>query len=196
MPDTIRVEAGSIRTYGTRAQLRFDNIRKNLVSLVEDVATVQYFGPNASQFKKQCADMAEDYSRVMLKDLAAIAEAVKVSTSNITSSLGGPAINIEVNGSPIPVPSINQGDGAVVADLTALDALIPTVKGRFAQITAELTEHLRELRATDWTGQAKTNAVDAVGSFTSKSIEDTAQAETSVTKFIQDQVSATRAADV
>ena len=39
--------------------------------------------------------------------------------------------------------SINQGDGAVVADLTALDALIPTVKSRFAQITAELTEHLR-----------------------------------------------------
>jgi len=191
----IRVEPGSVKKYGTKAQSRFDGIRRDLVALVNDVATVHYFGPNASQFKKESAELAADFSTRLLKDLGSIADAVRSSTSNIASSLGGAPINIQVNGSPVPIPSISQGDGAVDVDLSALEKLVPAVKTRFGQIDQGLKGHLADLRGTDWTGSAKTSTVDAVSRFTKSAAQKTDQAEKSIVDFINSQIQATRTAD-
>lgn len=191
----IRVEPNSIRKYGVQAQHRFEGVRADLVALVHDAATVHYFGPNAVQFKTEAARLATEFSARLLKDLGVIAEAVRTSTSNIAGSLGGQPISIQVNGSAVPVPAIAKGDGAVDVDLTALQGLTPAVKARFAKIEAGLSGHLADLRGTDWTGQAKTNAVDAVSSFTRSAVKTSVEAEKSITDYIAKQIAATQHAD-
>lgn len=191
----IRVEPRSVKQYGTKAQGRFNGIRKDLVGLVQDVATVHYFGPNAEQFKKSSAEMAADFSARLLKDIAAIADAVRGATSGIAGSLGGQPINIKVDGSSVPVPAIKKGDGSVDVDLTGLEQLTPAVKARFAKIDAELKGHLADLRGTDWTGNAKTSTVDGVARFTTAATQKSAEAQKAIVDYIRQQIAATRQAD-
>jgi hypothetical protein len=191
----IRVEPRSVKAYGTKAQGRFDGIRQDLVALVNEVATVHYFGPNAAQFKKGSAELAADFSSRLLKDIAAIANAVRSSTSSIANSLGGQPISIQVNGSAVPIPSINEGDGAVDVDLSALEHLTPIVKARFGKINEGLKGHLADLRGTDWTGTAKTSTVDGVSRFTTAATQKSAEAEKSIVDYIREQIQATRQAD-
>lgn len=192
----VRVDPTSIRKYGASAQAKFNSIRADLVALVHDAATVHYFGPNAEQFKKDCSQLAADVAARLLKDIGTIADAVKGSTSNIASSLGGQPISITVNGSPIPIPAISHAPhGVVDVDLTALEHLIPTVQSRFKKIDAALNEHLTALRGTDWTGNAKTTAVEAVSKFTKTAIQHGNEAEKSITDFVRQQIDSTRAAD-
>lgn len=191
----IRVEPNSVKHYGTKAQGRFENIRRDLVALVNDVATVHYFGPNATNFKKGSAELAADFSARLLKDLTAIANAVRTATSSIAGSLGGQPISIQVNGSAVPIPAISHGDGAVDVDLSALDRLMPVVRSRFSKIDAELKGHLADLRGTDWTGNAKTATVDGVTKFTTAATHTSAQAQKSLVDYINHQIEATRRAD-
>ncbi|MCU1589792.1 MAG: hypothetical protein JWP11_1048 [Frankiales bacterium] len=191
----ISVDPVSVQRYGASAQEKFEHIRNQLVAMVSAVATVDYEGPNASQFKKECAELTADFSARLLKDLGTIADAVRASTSNIAGSLGGQPINIQVNGTPVPMPAIKASDGVVVANLPHLEALIPSVQGKFVKLNEALTHHLTELRNTVWTGQAKSNAVEAVTRFTHTATNHADEAKKSITDFIQKQVDSTRAQD-
>lgn len=191
----IRVEPNSVRSYGVKAQARFDGVRQELVALVSDVATVHYFGPNAAEFKRGCAQLTQDFSAQLLKDIQAIAESVRATTSSIAGSLGGSPISIQVNGSAVPIPAINPGDGALDVDLSALDGLMPHVRSRFGKIETGLKGHLADLRASDWTGNAKTATVDAVSKFTTQATQHCAEAEKSVNDYVTRQIDATRSAD-
>ncbi len=190
----IVVDPKSVKAYGTAAQADFDKIRGELVKLVNDVAQVDYHGTNAHKFKTECGQMAADFSLKLLKDAGAIADAVRVATTNIAKSLGGGPIQIKVDGRPIPVPSVSKSD-VEIADTSALTALIPVVRKHFTALDASLNSHLKNLKGTNWQGQAKTDAVSAVSTFTKKVIATGNEAETSITKFISDQVDAAQSAD-
>lgn len=192
----ITVNETSVRTYGTNAQQTFEEIRGQLVQMVDAVATVDYEGANAAKFKKECATLAADFSARLLKDIATIADAVRTSTSNIANSLGGKPIIIQVNSSAVPIPAIKSDpDGTQVANLPHLEALIPDVKSRFTNLATALNGHLADLKRTVWTGQAKNNAVDAVTRFTQQANMHGEEAMTSITQFIQNQITSTRASD-
>ena len=192
----IRVNAASVKKYGTEAQEKFAAVRAQLQQLVDEIANVHYEGPNAAQFKKECSDLAVEFSQTLLNDIQKLAEAVRTSTSQIAKSLGGQPITIEVNSSPI---SPRQGkaaeEGVVDVDPTALRQLIAPVKQRFSAINEQLNSHLKALRATDWTGNAKDGVVSAVSKFTSQATKNATEGQTSITNYINDQVEAALQAD-
>lgn len=190
----IVVDPKSVKAYGAAAQADFDKIRTELVQLVNDVTQVDYHGTNAHRFKTECGQMAAEFSAKLLKDAGAIADAVRTATSNIATSLGGAPIQIKVDGRAIPLPAVAKSD-VEIADTSALTQLIPVVRRRFTAIDAALNSHLRSLSGTNWQGDAKAGAVKAVGSFTKKVVATGNEAETSITKFISDQVQAAQAAD-
>lgn len=191
----IRVNPDSIRQYAAAAQAQFDAVRSELVGLVDEAVGVRYFGPNAVDFKSHCGQMAADFGLRLGQDLGHIAEAVRISTSAVSSSLGGGPISIAVNGSPVPVPPVPGGDGSVEVDPTGLESLKPVVSRHISAIVDQLSAHLRNLQRTDWEGQAKQSAVSAVSGFTSSAESRATEAQTSITAYIDAQISDVLARD-
>ncbi len=190
----VRVDPASVRSYGTQAQGIFDTMHGELVSLVNDVVAVRFFGPNAVAFKTDCGKVAADFANKLNADMGAMADAVRTSTSNIAASLGGTPITIQLDSKAITPPSPETVD-YVDVDTSALEALIPVVTQRFTALRTGLKDNLGKLQATDWEGNAKIAAVDSVSGFTTSAQAKCDSAEQSVTGFIQRQIEAVTAAD-
>lgn len=190
----VRVNPQSVREYGTDAQAKFDAIRTELVGLVNAVTEVRYFGPNAVDFKTKSGQIAADFANKVNQDLGSIADAVRVSTSNIAASLGGAPVTISVNGTTIAPPAVASVD-YVDVDTSALDALKSTVDRHFSAINALFDGHLQKLNGTDWTGNAREQALVAVRSFTNAAKSKSTEAQQSLTTFITKQVQSVVTAD-
>lgn len=193
--DRVRVNPQSVVSYGQNAQGQFNTIHAALVGLVDQCTTVDYYGENAVQFKTKCGQKAADFGQAFSRDLAQIAEAVKTSSSNIAQALGGQPISISVSGAPIPLPAVPPGDGSVEASTSGLTQLITQVGQQFSIIQDALDQHLASLRTTDWLGNAKDQAMNAVTSYTTKAKSAAGDAQQQIAKFIQDQIEAVQKAD-
>lgn len=190
----IRVNPASVREYGRQAQASFDEMHRSLTELVTEVVAVRYFGPNAVAFKSDCGRLAAEFAGRLHGDLAAMADAVRRSTSNIATALGGEPIHIAVDARSIVPPSPEVVDHVDV-DTSALEALVPVVVRRFEELRQQLSVHFQRLQSTDWEGNAKLAAVDAVGGATASARRTCDAAEQSLTDVVRRQVQAVVAAD-
>lgn len=184
----IRVNPPSLRAYGTAAQETFGNIRTSLEGLVTDAVSVDYYGPNAVEFKTKCGELASGLANALTKDMGQIADAVRTTTSNIASSLGGAPIDIQFNGAQISPPAVPQGDESVGINRAALDGFGKTAKSYFTAIGEQFSNHLSSLQGTDWQGTAKENAVSAVTSFTNQARAKVEETSAQMLTFIQQQI--------
>jgi hypothetical protein len=191
----IRVNPESVHQYASAAQQQFDAVRVELQGLVSDAVTVRYFGPNAVSFKTHCGQMASDFGRRLAVDLGQIADAVRSSTTAIATSLGGGPVSVSVSGAPIPLPQVMASDGSVEVDTSGLVGLKPVVGHRIDAIAEQIDAHLRNLQATDWQGQAKETAVNAVAGFSAAAKNMGNEARTSITSYIDRQITAVFAGD-
>jgi len=190
----IRVDPESVRGYGHQAQKVFETIHQSLAELVNEVVAVRYFGPNAVAFKTECGRMSADFANRLHLDMAAMANAVRQSTSNIAAALGGQAIHIQIDSRPI-APPVPQVVDYVDVDTAALESIVPVVGRRFAQLRHGLTSNFQRLQATDWEGNAKLAAIDAVGRFTTSAQAKCDEAEQALSTYITRQVQSVIAAD-
>jgi hypothetical protein len=190
----IRVDPASVQQYGREAQTAFEQMHRSLVELADEVVGVRYFGPNAVAFKTECGRLAADFANRLHLDMAAMADAVRRSTSNIAAALGGQPIHIRVDARAITPPSPEVVD-VVDVDTAALEAAVPVVGRRFTELRDQLTSNFQQLQATDWEGNAKLAAVDAVGGFTTSARQKCDGAEQSLSDFIRRQVQSVVAAD-
>jgi hypothetical protein len=191
----IRVNPASVQAYARSASQQFEQMRASLDGLTRDVVAVRYFGPNAYAFKTQCGQLAVEFANAMMADLRGIAEAIRQSTSNISASLGGAAVVIEFDGSPVVAPDVPAASETVDIDTSALEALRPVVTSHFTTIQEALQAHLSSLQGTDWEGQAKQGAVEAVSRFTASGRSKATEAQTNLNQTIDQQVSSVLAAD-
>jgi hypothetical protein len=190
----IRVNPESVRGYGRQAQSIFEQMHDALVSLVNDVVAVRYFGPNAVAFKTECGRMAADFANRLHADMGAMADAVRTSTSNIAASLGGEPIVIHLDPKPIN-PPIPETVDYVDVDTTALEGAVPIVNRHFSSLRQGLASNMQRLQGTDWEGNAKLAAVDAVQGFTNSAQQKCHSAEQTLTKYITGQVNSVTMAD-
>jgi hypothetical protein len=190
----IRVDPESVRGYGREAQNIFGQMHDALVSLVNDVVAVRYFGPNAVAFKTECGRMAADFANRLHADMGAMADAVRKSTSNIAASLGGEPIVIRLDPKPISPPT-PETVAYVDVDTTALEGVIPVVNRHFSALRQGLSSNVQRLQSTDWEGNAKLAAVDAVQGFTTSAQQKCNSAEQTLTKYITEQVNSVTMAD-
>lgn len=191
---SIRVNPGSVKTYGTNASTKFQEISAELKMLVSDCVEVHYYGANAKQFKEQCGQLAADFANKLHKDMSTIADAVRSSTTNISKALGGQPIVIAIDNSPVSVPSVAAVD-YVDVDPSALVMLKSTVDRHFTRIVERLNGHLSDLKSTDWQGKAKEGAVAEISAFTQKAVSASQEASKSIGTYIQAQYDAAMAAD-
>lgn len=192
---TVRVVPSSVRAYGSSAQEQFGNIRTSLESLCTDMVAVDYYGPNAVEFKTRCGQLAAELSNALLLDMGKIADAVKTTTTNIAASLGGPPVDIQFNGAQVQPPAVPAGDESVGVNLPALTEMKTTANTYFTAISDQFDAHLTSLQNTDWQGNAKTNAVGAVTGFTNSAKGKVEETGTQMATFIDQQVEATSRAN-
>lgn len=190
----IRVSPESVRSYGRQAQTQFDAMATSLDQLVREVVAVRYFGPNAVAFKTECGRLAAEFGTKLHADIGNMAEAIRRSTSNIAASLGGQPITISISNQPITPPSPAVVD-YVDVDTSALEAVIPVLAGHFTTIRDGLSRNFQQLQQTDWEGNAKLAAVDAVGGFTTSARHTSDRAEQALTTYIRNQVQSVLTAD-
>lgn len=190
----IRVNPESVQRYGAEAQSIFDGMHGALVGLVNEAVAVRYFGPNAVAFKTECGRLAADFANRLHADMGAMADAVRTSTSNIAASLGGSPIVIRLDPRAI-VPPTPQAVDYVDVDTAALEALVPAIGQRFESLRQGLTDHLGRLQSTDWEGNAKLAAIDAVSTFTASARTKCDAAEQSIAAYVRNQLEAVVAAD-
>jgi hypothetical protein len=190
----IRVSPSSVQAYGNEAEGIFDEMYGTLTTLVNDVVNVHYFGPNAVSFKTQCGQIAADFAKSLHSDMAAMAEAVRASTSNIAASLGGQPLKISIASKAI-TPPVPPTVDYVDVDTSALSGLTNTVNSRFQELQGGLDRNLSRLTATDWAGNAKEQAVGAVSRFTSSAKSKCTEAQTQINAYVNKQVEAATAAD-
>ncbi|MEM7339416.1 MAG: hypothetical protein AAF467_12260 [Actinomycetota bacterium] len=196
----IRVVPGSLQAYGTRAGSQFNDIGQSLQALVTTVVEVDYFGPNADTLKTHCGALAVEFSAELIHRLAAIVDVISQTTSGISRALG------EMQPVVIPFeavpPAVNVGgafrdDGTreVRANVGALGELPGQVTAAFGAIEAILDEHLSALSATNWDGNAKTQAVAAVSSYTAGAKALCAQYNGEIVGYLNDQIQSLASAD-
>lgn len=190
----IRVNPESVRSYGRQAQDIFESMHTSLVTLTNDVVGVQYFGPNAVAFKTECGRLAAEFASRLHLDMGAMAEAVRRSTSNIAASLGGEPIIIQLDPRPIQPPTPETVD-YVDVDTAALEGLNPMIGQRFTALREGLDRNVQQLQATDWEGNAKLAAVDAIQQFTNSARLKCDTAQEALTRFVTDQVNSVTMAD-
>jgi hypothetical protein len=190
----IRVSPESVQGYGREAQRIFNDMHAKLEALVNDVVGVRYFGPYAVSFKKECGQIAADFAQKLSADIAAMADAVRTSTSNIAASLGGQPITISVDSKAIVPPTPETVD-YVDVDTDALEQLKTPVSNHFTALDGLLGENLTRLQSTDWSGTAKDNAVQAVTAFTNSAKAKVSSAQTSILNYITQQLSAVIGSD-
>lgn len=195
MTTDVRVNPPSIVAYGATAQENFGAIRGSLETLVADAVSIDYYGPNAVDFKTQCGVIAADLANALLTDMIHIASAVRDTTTNISFSLGGQPIDIQFNGSPISPPAVPAGDGSVGVNLPALDGFKSTATTHFGTIADLFAAHLRSLQDTDWIGTAKENAVGAVTSFTNSARAKVDEANAEMADYVTRQLESVNAAN-
>jgi hypothetical protein len=126
--------------------------------------------------------------------MSAMANAVRTSTSNIATALGGAPISIRLDARPIAASSPAVVD-YVDVDTAALDALLPVIGASFDALRSALGENLAQLEATDWEGNAKRAAVGAVAGFTSAARGRCDAAEQSISGYVRRQLDCVVAAD-
>jgi len=194
MSSVIRVDPSSIRSYAGVAQGHFDGMHAELKRLIAAVAEVNYYGQNASQFKSAISDLSVEFANRFTKDMGAIADHIRVVTSNIVGSLGGQPVVISVEGRPISRPAIEKVD-YVQIDTAALDELTPLVKRHFESLTDHLTQHLKALENTDWQGNAKQQVVATIRDYTQKMRANAEECNAQIGQAIKKQVTSALEAD-
>jgi hypothetical protein len=123
-----------------------------------------------------------------------MADAVRVSTSNIAASLGGQPISIQIADQPVTAPLPTAVD-FVDVDTAALEAILPVVRGHFDAIREQLASHLDRLGQTDWQGNAKQQAVTRVGGFTSRATSACDTTQHDLVDYVTRQIDAAVLAD-
>jgi hypothetical protein len=190
----IRVNPESVRGYGRNAQSIFEGMHQSLVTLVNEVVAVQYYGPNAVAFKTECGRTASEFANRLHADMGSMADAVRRSTSNIAASLGGSPIVIQLDPKPI-VPPTPESVDYVDVDTAALEGIVPVVNQRFSALRDGLQSNMAGLQSTDWEGNAKLAAVDAVSQFTAAARSKCDAAEQVLSRYITEQVNSVVLAD-
>lgn len=195
MSGEIRVNPPSVQNFGRQAQELFGQIRIELEGLVNDAVAVPYYGPNAESFKTECGQLGTSFAHALTADLRSIADIVQTVTTNIAHSLGGAPIVIEFNGGQISPPAVPTGDGSLGINTAALESFKNAGEARLRRVSELLNTNLANLRSTDWTGNAKEQAVGGVGDYTGKANSKVEETRTALVNAVDEQIKVARLAD-
>lgn len=191
-----RVGLESVQAYPGQATAHATAITTMLNDMVKAVVEVQYFGPNAFNFKTQAGSLAEKWAEGFLTTFLNFTDAVTKATTNISGSMGGAAVNNSFAVDAIKAPAAEPDRGFVEVETTALDTLIGTVGAQFESVRTEIDRHLTTVQSLDWAGNAQAKAIEMAEGMTAKLKASAVEGQASIVEFINKQKASVDEADV
>ncbi|MEM8925328.1 MAG: hypothetical protein AAGD35_17635 [Actinomycetota bacterium] len=188
-----QTDRAQITAFGARGRELFDQIEAQTLSLVEQIAGVNYEGQNAFEFKTNSTTYAVTFANTTGDNMRNIAQTITEATTYIATALGGAAISLEPPVVAVTAPAINADTSVETAEDGPLIALRDSVEATFANIESGFAENLgnfQNLGADGWIGPEYDAALADVQLITTKASEDIQQARTTIAQAITNQLQA------
>lgn len=192
MSDMKAIAPGAIETYAGQINTGVDKITEGLNDLCLSITNVNYGGKNAYQFKTEASQLANSLATKVHAALSTLAKQVATATSDLSASLGGSGIVINLNDNSIKAadPGANSPDG--VASMSGLKTLSGQVDTAFTTITGGITmvNNMPPNSPAGWMGDRRNQAEGVIEEFVGMAKTNCGTTQTSLTTYIQTQMSA------
>jgi hypothetical protein len=190
-----RVDPASVASYAPKANEHIGNVYARLQELINAVVEVQYFGPNAFDFKIKAGTMTETFAEAFMKDFINFAQSIATATSNIAGALGSGKITVTVDPKKLDPPTPSSVEYVEVDTSKLSELAATTVPGRIDALTAELEAHVGTVKGLDWVSNTQEATVAGVVKWTSAASEKARAFQQGLAKFISEQIDAVNKAD-
>ena len=169
----------------------FTKVQVNLQTLVEQVGTVNYRGPNAHSFKRSCVTLAVHFAEQTTTTMTSMSTVIEANTSFIATALGGQPIQIMPPTVAITPPEISGDESVEAAEDTALRNLSEEVEKVFNIIVALFEENLANLKnlgIDGWWGPEYDDTLQSMTQLTGSAVEHCTTSRTDINSAIQTQI--------
>jgi hypothetical protein len=190
-----RVDPASVAGYAPKANGHIGNVYARLQELINALVEVQYFGPNAFDFKTRAGSMTEAFAEAFMADFIRFAESIATATSNIAGALGSGKITVSVDPKKLDPPAPSAVEYVEVDTSRLSDLATTTVPGRFDALIAELDAHVGTVKSLDWVSKTQEATMHAVMNWTKNASEKARTFQSELVTFVNNQIDAVEKAD-
>ena len=140
MTDMKAINPAAIETYAGQINSGVDAIVQGLNDLCAHITNVNYGGRNAYAFKSDSSRVANSLSTKIHEALTQLARQVAQATSDLSGSLGGSGIVINLKDNKFTPASPGENSDRGVASMSGLKTLASQVETAFAAIAAGIAK--------------------------------------------------------
>lgn len=145
-----------IQQFGESLSGTFDQINLALEDLVAGIASANYEGANAVNFKRHCVDDSIRFAESCRDSMQRISRDVHEQTSFIAQNLGGAPIDVAAPNGSVERPSLSSDESIELADSAALNTMKSLVESQMGQIRRAFDDNLEAFellgRTDGWIG--------------------------------------------
>ena len=191
MTDMKAINPAAIETYAGQINSGVDAIVQGLNDLCAHITNVNYGGRNAYAFKSDSSRVANSLSTKIHEALTQLARQVAQATSDLSGSLGGSGIVINLKDNKFTPASPGENSDRGVASMSGLKTLASQVETAFAAIAAGIAKvaDMPPNSPAVWMGDRRNLAEGHINEFVGMSKGSCTTTQDSLTKYIQSQMS-------
>jgi hypothetical protein len=191
MTDMKAINPAAIETYAGQINSGVDAIVQGLNDLCANITNVNYGGRNAYAFNSDSSRVANSLSTKIHEALTQLARQVAQATSDLSGSLGGSGIVINLKDNKFTPASPGENTDRGVASMSGLKTLASQVETAFAAIAAGIAKvaDMPPNSPAGWMGDRRNLAEGHINEFVGMSKGSCTTTQDSLTKYIQSQMS-------
>ena len=191
MTDMKAINPAAIETYAGQINSGVDTIVQGLNDLCAHITNVNYGGRNAYAFKSDSSRVANSLSTKIHEALTQLARQVAQATSDLSGSLGGSGIVINLKDNKFTPASPGENTDRGVASMSGLKTLASQVEAAFAAIASGIARvaDMPPNSPAGWMGDRRNLAEGHINEFVGMSKGSCTTTQDSLTKYIQSQMS-------
>jgi hypothetical protein len=191
MTDMKAINPAAIETYAGQINSGVDTIVQGLNDLCANITNVNYGGRNAYAFKSDSSRVANSLSTKVHEALTQLARQVAQATSDLSGSLGGSGIVINLKDNKFTPASPGENSDRGVASMSGLKTLASQVETAFTTIATGIAKvaDMPPNSPAGWMGDRRNLAEGHINEFVGMAKGSCTTTQDSLTKYIQSQMS-------
>lgn len=188
-----QTDRAQIENFASQGIAIFNQIEAQLMTLVEQTATVHYRGANALEFKTKCTSNAVEFANYCTTNMQQMSQVMTEATTFIATALGGAGITLEPPTAVVQMPAIDADTSVEAAEdgpLNDLRASATTIYGQIDSLFSDNLSNLQALGNSGWIGPEFDAAQGSMASLTAMVLDGSANSRSVMEADISNQLSA------
>lgn len=190
--DIKAIAPGAIEDYAGKLNSGVDGITNGLNDLCRSITNVDYGGRNAFKFKSDSSTLANNLSTQIFEAISGLGRSVAQATSDLSGSLGGSAITINLQNNTITPADAGADSAEGAASVSGLQTLSSQVETAFATINTGIGKvaDMPPNSRNGWMGDRRIATETVVTDFVQMATKSCEKTKTTLTEYIQSQITA------